>query len=241
MKHPLAGQIVVLGSGRLLDDGDASDRSIQSVYGVWDRIGIDRPSAGGVAPSRPLSRADLLAQGISSRGTEAGGGTFFDVTDLPIDWQRHRGWVLDLEIGSGPRVLSPATPLGDFVHVGTVAPGIPGGGCEQGWPRGYGILVKAANGGQHTAPVFDTNGDALIGSADLSAAIQAVEATNGRGAVRLLPTASISRSEREEGVRQRGFLDEPTGAGRRFQTYCLGRCGKWIADRLWQPVVNPPR
>lgn len=236
--HPVRGQLVLVGTGRLLEEGDLVPPAGTSaaVVALWDAAPFDAPTD----PAPPIAASQLLRQVVQP--ATAGEG-IFDIGDSAIDWSVHRGWRLDLgPLGAGQRVLQPPQAFGDFVAIETVAPGRAGGGCGDGLPHGFRMLVKGANGGQHFEPVFDTNGDGQVGAGDRPSAVMPRGVALGRGGASLLPAGTLSREERAAGVRQRGAFMAADGRPLAFRTYCLAaRCGPRVVDRTWRTVLDPLR
>lgn len=106
--HHVRGNMVFFGTGRYLEAGvDTMPQSVaESFYGIWD----DPEGA------TPIVRGDLQLQSIVSEENTQGLETR-RISDIPVDWGKQRGWVLDLAIDGQP--LSGEK----FVGVPTVALG----------------------------------------------------------------------------------------------------------------------
>ncbi|QIB50898.1 pilus assembly protein [Pseudomonas sp. OIL-1] len=86
------GSLVFFGTGKLMEQADLTDTSLQSFYAVLDASSLP---AGGLAP------ANLQAQQIDSATVSDGaGGTFRRVSVNPVDWASQYGWRLPLISGA---------------------------------------------------------------------------------------------------------------------------------------------
>ena len=115
--HPAGGRMVVLGTGRLLSDGDRGDDAVQSIYGILDA------DDSGLAPA---GRSSLVQQVMAPEpvGTVSGRRlwTSSDNPAPPKGDATSRGWYVDLP-AAGERVV--ANPLrfdGKLVDVLSMAP-----------------------------------------------------------------------------------------------------------------------
>ncbi len=145
--------LVYFGTGRYFTQGDASDTSGQTFYGVWDR-GDDE-----------LVRTDLVPQTISV--TNDGTKLLRSSSGTPIDWSdangngRDYGWRMDLP-ESGERVLNPPQLRGKIVFFETFTPSqSPCDGGGSSW-----LMSVDLDGSNPDSPVFDTNNDGTIDSSD---------------------------------------------------------------------------
>jgi outer membrane protein assembly factor BamB len=96
-RHPQYGYMVLFGTGRLYTDADIKDKSVQSLYGIWDT---------GSTPTGAEKRLDRLL----SVDTDFTAGIFSEVvrtftTTDDIDFSVYRGWKVDLP--AGERLLTP--------------------------------------------------------------------------------------------------------------------------------------
>ncbi|MCZ6832020.1 MAG: PilC/PilY family type IV pilus protein [Gammaproteobacteria bacterium] len=99
-RHPVAGHLVLFGTGRLFTEADMADTSVQAIYGIWD--------SGATPPD--IDSQVLLAQTLSGDQTY----TATDITETVqtfdpdpgfINWATHDGWMVELPAGF--RALQP--------------------------------------------------------------------------------------------------------------------------------------
>lgn len=145
--------MVYFGTGSYFTDGDASNTSPQSFYGVWDRGDSE------------LDRSNLVEQTISL--TTRGGRQLRQSSGDPIDWAdtagngRDYGWFMDLP-ETGERVINRAQIRGQIVFFETFTPSqSPCDGGGTGW-----LMSVALDGSNPDAPVFDVNNDGVIDAKD---------------------------------------------------------------------------
>lgn len=145
--------MVYFGTGSYFTDGDASNTSPQSFYGVWDRA------------DSALDRSDLVEQTISL--TSRDGKQLRQSSGNPIDWAdaagngRDYGWFMDLP-ETGERVINRAQIRGEIVFFETFTPSqSPCDGGGTGW-----LMSVALDGSNPDEPVFDVNNDGVIDAKD---------------------------------------------------------------------------
>lgn len=157
--------IIVFGTGQYLVDGDKSTTGLQRMYGVRDYDALNNSSAG-VNNEWNLDGGDNSPQRwaetvftIDSGGT---GTRVFDSTDsAPANYY---GWRIDLP-DSGERVVVNPKIRNDIVFFNTLIPDDTT--CNYGG-SGWIMSVDLSNGGTPPAVVFDTNGDGIIDSNDIT-------------------------------------------------------------------------
>lgn len=172
--HPEGGQMVLVGTGKLFEEGDQNTTDLQAIYGLWDQQKLT-----GSGPSLAWSSAPRISDAttvvgqtfdLADKVTNGEGGTFYKVTTSPLDWSTHRGWSLTLTLASGQRnVIEPlAQGLQGLALFQTVAQssGASENPCIATDGEGYNILVNPITGAMPTAPIFDTNGDGKIDADD---------------------------------------------------------------------------
>ncbi|WP_158628753.1 pilus assembly protein [Dyella choica] len=135
--------IVVFGTGKYLGHGDISNATIQSIYGIRDRVD---------GKGRPLTvlRDSLQPQALSEKTvTDAvGSATLRTLTSNPVPMQAG-GWRIELDAVAGERVIVTPTALfnTNAVLVSTL---IPGGDV----PTGAIMAIDAATGGARSLLKF---------------------------------------------------------------------------------------
>jgi type IV pilus assembly protein PilY1 len=154
-RDPVTGKRwVFIGTGSFLSNGDVSDDTVQSMYGVIDD---------GLATSS-LTRSDLLerdivvstnASGKAVRGFEAN-------ATLPGD---KKGWYIDLDTPTaGERITSRPQVKGSVLLTASIIPPTDNS-CEAGG-SGYINALDAFSGTSLKAPFFDLNGDGVFNDDD---------------------------------------------------------------------------
>lgn len=156
--HPQGGQLVLFGTGKFMEQSDIADTSPQAFYTVWDKPG----------GSGELTVDDLLAQSIIS-AFSSGGSTHRTVSQTPVDWGRHAGWVLPLVHDGqqqGERVTRQFATRGNRVIFTTGL--IHGSGNDPCVTQGGGwlMVLDIYSGGMLPVAVLDTDGDRRIGDSD---------------------------------------------------------------------------
>jgi type IV pilus assembly protein PilY1 len=166
VKHPLNGNVVVFGTGKLFESGttDISNTDGQSVYGVWDSVTppaitqIDKTSlvqqtiTSAVAGTTVLTNIDLSTSTVALN--------YYSVSKNPIDWTTKRGWYLDLP-NTGQRVIYPIeTLVGTYASVDTVSSSnVSTNPClVSGTGKAWNYIIDMVTGGGPTEIIFTNNG-----------------------------------------------------------------------------------
>jgi type IV pilus assembly protein PilY1 len=165
--HPTGhvnGVIIYFGTGRIYTSGDVSDKSIQTFYGIWDKL------SGTGASSAFSGRSALDGRSILFEGTAFNRGV--RALDTPasadgIDWATKRGWYLDLNSpvngAEGERVIfGPRILLNRLVFETAIPSSDP---CQAGG-SGWTMVVDLATGGRLKSVLFDMNKDGKFDEAD---------------------------------------------------------------------------
>jgi type IV pilus assembly protein PilY1 len=201
--HPdnLGGYMIYFGTGKYLEtgDNDAFAQTTQTFYGIWDKESATAPN---------IAVGDLLAQSITDQyaqafdtngdGTDDETYTLRDVSDEPIDWDVHDGWVLDLipdkvegvdnTDNFGERQVSnPIVRNGRIIFTTLVPSNVE---CEFG---GMSFLMEVdfRTGGALEFPAFDLNGDGVYDADDTDASGRASD-------VGIMPTVSILADDAQD-------------------------------------------
>lgn len=238
--HPDGGKMLVFGTGLLVSEADANSTAIQSIYGVWDK-----PSD--VAFSRPMTRASLAPRSLTSTaGT--GGATFYSATGAAVDSVTQRGWVIDLDIISGLRVVNRLLRVNkNLALVSTLAPAQNVIACDSSTGVGITFLLPVISGANPTYKLFDTSGDGNVGSADVSSV--GYYTANPGGDRVFLPGSGRGASGAgggggggggnfcPSGFTMGAILDQATGL-----PVCIPNESDIakIQDRVWRRIINPP-
>ncbi len=172
----LAGQLVLFGTGKYLEDNDRLNTDVQSFYGVWDSA----------ASSTTLDRGSLLQQAFDESATTR---TQTSRTSVPYcdkvgcsGTNSMFGWYWDMP-DAGERLTGRVTLLSGIVFFNTFYPRLDDSGqpdpCQSGGD-GWLMGLNAANGYmEDTFSVFDVNHDRVVDSSDAPAAGLRVGAAMG--------------------------------------------------------------
>lgn len=234
--HPEGGKLLVFGTGLLVTETDANSTAVQAIYGVWDK-----PSD---TFARPMGRASLTTRSITSNAG-AGGAVFYDVTGTDVDFVTQRGWVIDLSIISGLRVVNrPLRVSKGLALVSTLAPAQNVVACDASTGVGITFLLPVATGENPTYKLFDTNGDGFVNSSD-SASTGYYTGNPGGDRVFLPGSGSGGGGGGGGGggICPPGFtmgaiLDQATGLPVCVPDDPLETLK--IKDRVWRRIINPP-
>lgn len=222
-KHSRGGNLVVFGTGRLYTEIDAESADLQSLYGIWDK-----PED---SVMRPLLRASLKTRSVVAV-PGSNGATFYQLTGTAPDWAGNdRGWVVDLGMMAGLRVIyPPQVVLRKNVMLSAISPARGLNPCEAGVGSGINFLFPAEDGLDASYPMFDVNGDGLFNSSD-TVASGYMTGSDGRDVI-VLGTPVCNK-----GLCNTYISIQNTGSqmGANIQNTNLT-----IKDRVWRRIINPP-
>jgi type IV pilus assembly protein PilY1 len=250
---PNGGNMVLFGTGRLIDSVDSQDQSQQTFYGVWDKTTTGSSAETAVSPfaanmALGTQRQQLVQQSITPSVSPPG---FFAVSSNPVDFVAKIGWFMDLDIISATqRVIYPSALVGEFVLINTVQPALLSKDpCLQTSGSSAYFLLPALDGSAYTAaPVWDVSGNGEVdqsttGNTDtITTATGTTQAagyntTQGAGmtSIVLLPSAVAAAGDTP-------FDNVGPGGNRIGDAHCLGaKCGPGkITQRVWQQLMTPP-
>ncbi|WP_168735178.1 pilus assembly protein [Pseudothauera rhizosphaerae] len=92
--HQKGGYMVLFGTGRFFAAGDAEDRSVQSVYGIWDKLQAIAETDRSTLQQQTITH-QVIIDDFNARA----------ISNSRVDWSSKRGWYLDLV----PPAIAPAT------------------------------------------------------------------------------------------------------------------------------------
>nr|WP_294973799.1 PilC/PilY family type IV pilus protein [uncultured Pseudomonas sp.] len=162
VRHPSGtGFIVMFGTGRYFTATDKASKTLQTIYGIWDKLETTAPS---------ISRSDLVAQNILESATTTNSGvtqTIRTVSQNSVNYANKMGWTLDLVVDDaekdGERVTDDMLARGNVLLVPTRIPNEdPCSPGLSGWTYGLDPLT----GGATKFNVFDLNRDGIIDARD---------------------------------------------------------------------------
>ena len=153
--------LLLFGTGKLLEAGDLTDTRVQAFYAVLDAPSL---SPGGLTP------ASLQQQRMSTSLDPVSGHKVRTLEATPVDWSSRSGWYLSLDEVPGERVTRAAVIQHSrvmfttgYIHTENSDPCVTHAG---GWL----MSVTLASGGMPAGAVLDTNGDSRVDQDDVSAA-----------------------------------------------------------------------
>lgn len=187
--HPSGGQMVMFGSGKLYETGDAVDPSPRAVYGVWDRVKLGLPS--NLAADSVSDQSTIVSQAFVTAAITPAAGTFYSLLVTPVDYQSKRGWRLPLNLASGQRLIEDPEVSVGRVFMQTVSPVSTVTSCSGSNLIRHGIALDPFMNALEK-PTFDTDGNGTIDSGDalLAVALQ----LNSNGPSSLVRKAGTNRS-----------------------------------------------
>jgi len=152
--HKQNGYMIFFGTGQFIASGDATDKKVQSLYGIWDKG----------SSITEMDRSTLQQQTITAETVIPP----FErtVSSHSVDWETKRGWYIDLpQSDDDPAERSVIMPMLNFGRVifTTLIPSTDP--CEAGG-RNWLMLLDAETGGMMSKPQFDTNYDGKLDSGD---------------------------------------------------------------------------
>lgn len=257
--HFLGGQVIVFGTGKLLDEADPSNTDMQSLYGIWDRSpGVPSSTE---APWASLSnqRTALLQQVLSNTPvlvTQADGSqrSFLQTSARKMDWATHRGWYMDLTLpggragdatAGGQRVIYPVEMVDEFAFFHTVQPSADPAPCDSTSAKSQHFVLLAVSGEAYERPVLDVNGDGLVDQKDHLGSPHDGQTDDKSMWASGYESASqgadfITRLISKGGAGEPGGLSHSSTGAIHWRTYCAHLNCK-ISDRVWKHIISPPQ
>lgn len=248
--HPQGGNVVVFGTGKLLDSSDPSSNSAQAFYGVRDKTLSGQVST---LPAPSFTRDDLVRQTITATPSSSRDQfDFYDVSSNSINWATKFGWFIDLNDLSatmpGLRDIYPVQRLNnEFVLMTAVAPS-PSTGSSCGISEGKSIsfVLPALTGGQYEAPVLDVTGDGIVNSKSNKIPVDARSSGFSTGALgEVLYVHSVGGGGSAIGDGGEGTTDGNEDSGtlqdsKGGLTIDLPSGDVEVKSRVWRTLVRPP-
>lgn len=196
VSHPAGGTMVLVGTGKLFEEGDNGTRDLESVYGLWDkeRLGKDAQGMTIWLPGGTTIEASAVRKRTVKTVSE--GGRDFAVIDRDdkanqvLDWRQDRGWRIGLDMirEQGQRnIVSPQLVSG-LVLFETMSPVIDESeqllACrpDMNTPA-FNLLVDPLSGRMTKKALIDTNKDGVIDGKDKAVAGWAQDDWTGRSVV----------------------------------------------------------
>ena len=176
------GNLLMFGTGKLLEAGDLADTQVQAFYAVLDRPGT---SAG-------LSPAALQKQRLHATVDPVTGQRLRVVDATPVDWSSRHGWYLPFDGVPGERVIHEAVVRHSRVMFPTTVAGVDTVDPCITHTGGWLMSLMLASGGLPPEATLDVTGDLRVDGDDVPAA--GLELPDGLpGGLGLIELADASR------------------------------------------------
>ena len=184
--HPRGGNMVLVGTGKLFEEGDQASVAPQSLYGLWDKQSLVESSGawqwtteGAITSTSAIKSHAIETTTISG----ANGETYYStITPAKLDWDTDRGWTLPLTIMTSQRNSLPPRLLLGMALFETIAPlngTTAADACNGSEAQGFNLLLDPISGAMSQTPVTDVNGDGTVDANDPPVAGWAAGAWNG--------------------------------------------------------------
>ena len=172
------GYIVVFGTGSYIVNGDRTDTDIQSIYGIWDRLGTDLVSKSSLVQQSYTNTCEIVVEdGVSTttcgRSLSSNSVDLYESTDSEVT-PSVLGWFNDLNVDSidgvaaapGERAIRNFQIRGGIGFVNSVIP-TTSNVCSAS-AGGFGLAFCPQTGGSDCidSGVFDLNNDGAFDSGD---------------------------------------------------------------------------
>ncbi len=170
--HPQGGNLVLFGTGKLLDPRDASRHQAQSLYGVWDKV-VTGQHSGAVADAISAQSSGSAASGASSQLVQQtlsaiSGTPLYRASMNAVNYTDKRGWFIrldkhpsDLPLASlhqlalEREVFQARSPIDDAASAFALGPG-----------KSVNLVLHPLTGSAvSTAPPLNGHGDGALSSA----------------------------------------------------------------------------
>lgn len=227
--HSLGGKIVVFGTGLLATESDANSTAMQATYGIWDKTGD--------SISRPMGRANTVPRSLTAVAGAAG-LTFYSLSGTAVDWTSAiaRGWVINLDVTAGMRVVYPPQVVtSKLALVSVVKPASGVVVCEFAKGTGLNLLIPVEQGANPSYPIFDTDGNDVINSSDAIVSgygtqADGIDAVVSGSAVCSGGVCTTMITFQNSTGSVTGKIEDPDSS--------VG--GGLVKDRVWRRIINPP-
>lgn len=249
------GNLVVFGTGRLVESTDALSTETQTVYAVQDNtVGSTSASTSPITGGRAALQAQTFLPAAPNNPLIQLSNNAVDLADGSA---KKWGWYIDqvltestLPGASGtftylPKVIYQPRVVRNLVVIETVLPPDQGVSCNSKLGSGYNYVLPVFTGGQLTQATFDTNGDGAIDKSDQVGQGYATGA-DGRDALRNALKRSTASTD--------GVADRLKSLINTKDSWLIDSCAaggegcppvepiklKTISDRVWKRIVKQP-
>lgn len=167
------GYLVTFGTGKLYDNTDQTNTSVQTVYGIWDNTEFNGLTAANGIDGRTLLVQTSIVEVTNTGTVTFGQGSFnklYDTTQTRnINWDTDRGWYMNLTQALGQRLIYPVENIAGAVRIDTVAPRLNQQSCDASSSIGFNFVIAPLAGKCYNQAIFDTNNDGRVNSSDIKA------------------------------------------------------------------------
>lgn len=158
---PTGGVMVLFGTGKIFAQGDQTDTSARTLYGVWDKVKVGTgpgTAADALADSSLLETQNTVTTSITSDGL-----VYRKLTITPVDYSSMRGWRLPLVIADGERMVDEPEIRFGTVFMQSLTPTNTSDDCQaaQLIRRGYLLDPFMSGNGQAPFNVLDASGNSV--------------------------------------------------------------------------------
>ena len=194
--HPLGGQMVLVGTGKLFEVGDnrrpaQGSVPVESIYGLWDREKLEPTSEGG---RRWQAGTTILARQVKKRRVNVDANWRYATMppdaaeNRPLDWKTDLGWQIEQQMirDGGQRSIVPAQMVSGLALFETMSPLVD----ERSLPcqdtvntPAFSLLVDPLSGRMASTSLIDTDGNKTVNAQDRLVAGWAVDDWTGRSVV----------------------------------------------------------
>lgn len=221
IRHPQRpGAIVMFGTGRYLGGSDVGDNSLQSFYGIWDRMG-SQPAGSG---RNRLQEQEIIETVLNHQGSSYDVRTVtnhlvkWDDGQAPVNPDEKLGWFMDLP-ESGERVFQRPIVRSGRLIFRTVTPSVDP--CAAGGTSWL-MEVDPVTGGRILMDIFDLNQDGFFDESDRVNNVQVSGLRDSSEGVTSIPNIVMNDDGRTEVKYYTGSdgsihsLDENAGINQRM-------------------------
>lgn len=231
------GVMLVMGTGTLSTDSDADHLQVQSIYGVWDKPqdARARPVRRQHLATRSLQTVEGPALGPGVLTLAGAAGTLAGLSGAAVNWANQSGYVVDLSLVPGLRVIEPMSMVsGSTGQVPVHAPARTAQVCDVTPARHLKLLLDLHEGLALGDTLADTNGDGVVNHLD--ARVAAVGVQLGAGSVLQGQRVCVA------GVCDTLLALPATSAGPvlRLRETMAATGARVIQDRTWRRIINAP-
>jgi type IV pilus assembly protein PilY1 len=147
--HPLGGRMIVFGTGKVFENNDLMDMTVQSVYGVWEKQ-VNATAAVAKSALREFTLADITDTVSGAKYRQLQNTT-------ALNWATDLGWYFNLSSGTayGERVVASPNENFGFVNVTSFEPAANGDPCVGG---GRSFFYRLDIAGSFTRAPFSSGG-----------------------------------------------------------------------------------